>query len=61
MPTLEEYLARKPASCQLLDALMEMLACIGPAEVQVSRSQVAFRRWIAFAWTWLQEAWQLTG
>jgi len=61
MPSLDEYLADKPASCQLLDALTEMLASIGPAEVQVSGSQVAFRRWIAFAWTRLQEAWQLTG
>jgi len=34
MPTLDEYLADKPASCQLLDALMEMLACISLAKAR---------------------------
>ena len=52
MPTLDEYLASKPASRQLLDALTELLARIGPAEVRVSKSQVAFRRRLAFAWAW---------
>jgi len=53
MSTLDEYLTSKPASRQLLDALTELLTHIGPVQVRVSRSQVAFRRRIAFAWAWL--------
>jgi hypothetical protein len=34
-----------------------MLAPLGEPEVRVARSQVAYRRRVAFAWTWLPSAW----
>lgn len=51
--TLDEYFAGWPRSRRLFDLLSQELAEIGPAQVRVSKSQVAFYRKRAFAWAWI--------
>ena len=53
MPTLDEFFSGRPVSRQLFDSLADALSHIGPTEIRVTKSQVAFRRRIAFAWAWL--------
>jgi len=50
--TLAAYFAGDGASRKLFDALSAIVEQIGPAQIQVTRSQVAFRRRKAFAWAW---------
>lgn len=51
---LEQYFAgRDPLSRELFDVVRSAIESIGPATMRVTRSQVAFRRRVAFAWTWL--------
>jgi hypothetical protein len=52
--SLERYFAgRDPVSRELFDVVRSAIESIGPATMRVTRSQVAFRRRRAFAWTWL--------
>jgi hypothetical protein len=37
--------------------VLEIVAALGAADVRVTRSQVAYRRRRAFAWTWLPGRW----
>ena len=37
--------------------MLEIVAALGAADVRVTRSQVAYRRRRAFAWTWLPGRW----
>lgn len=53
--TLDEFFANQPFSRQLFEAVQQSIAVIGPAEIQVSKSQVAFRRRKAFAIVWMPE------
>ncbi len=53
MPDLEEFFADFPGSRPLFDVLARMVEAVGPADVKVSKSQVAFRRKKAFAWAWI--------
>ncbi len=50
--TLDEYFAGKATSRQLFDALYSAVDAIGPTELCVTKSQIAFRRRVAFAWAW---------
>jgi hypothetical protein len=50
--TLDEFFAGKDLSRQLFDGLRAALGRLGPAEMRVTMSQVAFRRARAFAWAW---------
>lgn len=51
---LEQYFAgRDVHSRELFDVVRAAIESIGPATMRVSRSQVAFRRRHAFAWTWM--------
>jgi hypothetical protein len=51
---LESYLAGRDArTCALFDAVREAIGSIGAAELRATKSQVAFRRRIAFAWAWV--------
>jgi hypothetical protein len=50
---LEEFFAGKEDSCQIYDALHRMIDSLGPVEVRVTKSQVAFCRQRAFAWAWM--------
>lgn len=51
--TLDEYFSGWEQSRQIFDALGRLIAGIGPSEIRVTRSQVAFRRRKAFAWAWI--------
>ena len=51
--TLDDFFAGHPASRQIFAALSAAIANIGPADLRVTKSQVAFRRASAFAWAWM--------
>jgi hypothetical protein len=50
--TLEEFFAGQDASRQLFEAVRRAVEAIGPAELRIGKSQVSFRRRVAFAWVW---------
>ncbi len=50
--TLDEYFDGHEDSRQLFDCLLEMIEALGPAEMLVQQSQIAFRRNKAFAFAW---------
>ena len=54
--TLDDFFAGQPDSRRIFDALRTAIDAIGPAEVRVTKSQVAFRRRRAFAWAWMPGA-----
>ena len=49
---VDQFFAGQAASRQLFDALAARSSTIGPAELRVTKSQIAFRRHVAFAWAW---------
>ena len=51
--TLDEYFAGQPDSRRIFDALHSAVDALGPAQIRVTKSQVAFRRRRAFAWAWM--------
>jgi hypothetical protein len=51
--TLDEYFDGNEESRKLFDALRSLIASIGPTEIRVMKSQVAFYRRHAFAWAWI--------
>lgn len=53
MPTLQEFFADSPTSRSLFDHLVALLDSLGPFDMRITTSQIAFRRRIAFAWAWL--------
>ncbi|HSK26064.1 MAG TPA: DUF5655 domain-containing protein, partial [Jiangellales bacterium] len=55
--TPEEFFAGHPAAYQVFTAVRDLVLAAGPAEVRVSRSQVAFRRRRGFAYLWLPGTW----
>jgi hypothetical protein len=40
---------------QIFEAVLSAVARAGPADLRVGKSQIAFRRRIAFAWVWMPE------
>ena len=54
--TLDEFFAGQEESRQIFEALRTAVGALGPAEVRVTKSQVAFRRRRAFAWAWMPGA-----
>jgi hypothetical protein len=50
---LEGFFADQAASRALFEAVWGVLEGIGPAELRVSESQIAFRCRTAFAWVWM--------
>lgn len=50
---LDEFFEGREISRQLYDALRRVLDEIGEMQVQVTKSQIAFRRRQAFAWAWI--------
>jgi hypothetical protein len=50
--TLDELFAGQEEARQIFEAVREAVEAVGPAEVRVTKSQVAFRRRQAFAWAW---------
>jgi predicted transport protein len=53
--TLDEFFSGYETSRQIFDALQAAIAALGPAEVRVTKSQIAFRRRKAFAWAWIPD------
>lgn len=52
--TLDQYFAEhNPRSRELFEVVREAVEEIGPADVRATKSQVAFRRRIGFAWVWM--------
>ena len=51
--TLDEFFAGREESRHIFDALQSAIDALGPVEVRVTKSQVAFRRSKAFAWAWV--------
>jgi hypothetical protein len=51
--TLDEYFAGYEESRRLFDHLRERIETLGPVEIAVTKSQVAFHRRKAFAYAWI--------
>ena len=52
---VEAFFEGYEASRPLFDALWTVVQAIGPAELRVTKSQIAFRRRVAFAWVWIPD------
>lgn len=50
--TPEQFFAGSPTGLSRYRAVAEMISSIGPAEVRVTKSQIAFRRRKGFAFVW---------
>ena len=50
---LDEFFSGFEESRRVFDALQAAVDCLGPVEVRVTKSQVAFRRRRTFAWAWV--------
>ncbi len=53
--TLDEHFAGYAESRLLFNALLDRITEIGPAELRVTKTQVAFYRKKPFAWVWIPE------
>jgi hypothetical protein len=53
--TLGEFFSGFEESRQIFDTLRAAVDALGPTEVRVTKSQVAFRRSKAFAWAWVPD------
>jgi hypothetical protein len=51
--TLDEFFTGRPVSQRLFDTVAKAVTSIGPAEIRVSKSQIAFRRRTGFAFVWM--------
>jgi Domain of unknown function (DUF5655) len=51
--TLDEFFTGHKESRRLFDAVLSTMEAIGPVELRVSKSQIAFRHGKAFAWVWI--------
>lgn len=51
--SIDEYFRDQPASRAIFDLLRSMIEEIGPCMLQISKSQIAFRREKPFAWIWM--------
>lgn len=51
--TVDEFFKGYKESRQLFDALLSAIEAIGPAELRVTKSQIAFRAGKNFAWVWI--------
>jgi hypothetical protein len=53
--TLDDFFRGRDSSRRIFEALRAAVYAIGPAELRVTKSQVAFRRRITFAWAWMPD------
>jgi hypothetical protein len=51
--TLDEFFSGREESRQIFESLRAAIEALGPVEVRVTKSQVAFRRHRVFAWAWV--------
>jgi hypothetical protein len=52
MSTPEQFFEGSPTGLALYQAVADVISSIGPAEVRVTKSQIAFRRRKGFAFVW---------
>lgn len=52
---LDEFFSGWEVSRRIFDTLRAAIEALGPVDVRVTKSQVAFRRRKAFAWAWLPD------
>jgi hypothetical protein len=57
MTSPEEFFAGHPSALQVFNTVRAEAERLGPVEVRVTRSQVAFRRRRGFAYVWLPGRW----
>ncbi len=50
---LDDFFSGQELSRQLFDAVRSEVDQTGPAEMRISKSQIAFRRRRGFAWAWM--------
>lgn len=53
--TLDEFFSGREESRRVFDSLRATIEALGPVEVRVTKSQVAFRRRRTFAWAWVPD------
>jgi hypothetical protein len=53
--TLDEFFAGYEGARPVFEALREAIEELGPSEMRVTKSQVAFYRRKAFAWAWVPD------
>ena len=53
MPTLDEVFAGQDESRKIFESVRRAIETMGPAELRIGKSQIAFRRRKAFAWVWM--------
>lgn len=53
--TLDDFFAGHAESRRIFESVREAVAAIGPADIRVTKSQVAFRRRTGFAFVWMPE------
>ncbi|MEM5774313.1 MAG: DUF5655 domain-containing protein, partial [Anaerolineaceae bacterium] len=51
--TLDEFFIGKDKSRQLFEAVTQAVLAAGPFELQVSKSQIAFKAGRVFGWVWI--------
>ena len=51
--TLDDFFAGHDESRCIFEALRQMIVTLGPGEIRVTKSQVAFRGRRTFAWAWM--------
>ena len=55
MPEIDNFFEGQPFTRRLFEAARSMVRIIGPVEIKVTRSQIAFKRRGGFAWTWMPD------
>jgi hypothetical protein len=53
--TPDEFFAGRDESKRIFDVVAQAVAAVGPAQIRVSKSQVAFRRRTGFAYAWMPQ------
>jgi hypothetical protein len=53
MITTDDFFGEQVISGRLFDALLVLVNDIGPAQIKITKSQIAFCRKRAFAWVWI--------
>jgi len=61
MMTVDEFFAGHEVSQRLFEAVRDAVERVGPVEVRVSKSQVAFRHRLGFASVWMPDTYLRPG
>ncbi len=55
--TVAEFFQGRPAARRLFSVVNDAVMAAGPSTMQVTKSQIAFRRKRGFAWAWTPDRW----